>query len=653
MPTEHAPANDVLLDLLDTVGIGIWEYDHRSDRLVFSDRLKAALGGDFPAPGGSSMADWLDRIHPEDRAKVVEAVTASLTTDATFDTEYRFRKGDGNWVWLHVRGRVVERDSEGRPLRSLGAKTEVTLRKQEEALLHLQQRFNQAMAETPERDHLIEAVLDTVLGLTELDAAGLYWRAPDGGYLLTASRGFSEDFLARSAEYGPDTLQAGPIPAGKLTYSCAESCPDCTSRNLIQQPFLAREGITTLVVLPILLHGEPTASLYLASRHAGTLPAHTVRFLDNLALQFGQALERQQAWQEAGMQRDNLEGFFAAIQDYVFVLDMEGTIVHVNPAVHDKLGYGDELIGRSVLAVHPPRVHDEAMRVTAEMLAGSLAHCPLPLLNRNGDEIMVDTRVVKGTWNGQPALLGLSRDITALIRTQSELEQERALLKTLIGTIPDQVWLKDPDGAYLACNPRFESLYGHKEADILGRTDYDFVDRDLADAFRANDRAAVAAGGPRRNEEWVTFAADGYRGLFETTKTPMYDGQGRLIGVLGIAHDITHVRAAESALREADERRRMLMEVSRDGIAIIDQEHRVIEANRRFAEMLGYTPEEVIGLHTWDWEADLSETEIRAAFADLSTINTTFETRHLRKDGTVYTAEVSASGTRVGDAKDR
>ncbi|MDP1524830.1 MAG: ATP-binding protein [Rhodocyclaceae bacterium] len=134
--------------------------------------------------------------------------------------------------------------------------------------------------------------------------------------------------------------------------------------------------------------------------------------------------------------------------------------------------------------------------------------------------------------------------------TIQRLVDERGRLRALIETLPDLVWLKDTEGVYLACNPVFERLYGAKEADIIGKTDYDFVDRELADFFRANDRAAVEQGGSRSNEEWLTFAADDYRGLFETIKTPMRAGDGRLIGVLGVAHDVSGVRADQYALRE-------------------------------------------------------------------------------------------------------
>ena len=118
---------------------------------------------------------------------------------------------------------------------------------------------------------------------------------------------------------------------------------------------------------------------------------------------------------------------------------------------------------------------------------------------------------------------------------------ERAQLRALLDTLPDLVWLKDPQGVYLSCNKRFEQFFGASEAAICGKTDFDFVDRELAEFFRANDRAVLAADAPRSNEEWVTFASDGHREFLHTTKAPMRDESGKLIGVLGIGRNLTAV----------------------------------------------------------------------------------------------------------------
>lgn len=153
-----------------------------------------------------------------------------------------------------------------------------------------------------------------------------------------------------------------------------------------------------------------------------------------------------------------------------------------------------------------------------------------------------------------PLVGGVVMDVTERMAAERDLAANRARLRTLIDTIPDLIWLKDPDGVYLACNHEFERFFGALEAEVMGRRDADFVARELARSFRQHDLAAMAAGRPTTNEEEVVYASDGRKVLLETTKTPVFDDQNRLIGVLGIAHDITARRAAEQALRRNAER---------------------------------------------------------------------------------------------------
>jgi PAS domain S-box-containing protein len=142
-----------------------------------------------------------------------------------------------------------------------------------------------------------------------------------------------------------------------------------------------------------------------------------------------------------------------------------------------------------------------------------------------------------------------ARFITELKQAQDALKESETHLRTLIRTIPDLVWLKDQDGFYLFCNSKFERYFGAKEKDIIGKTDYDFVDNEQAAFFRKHDAMAIAIGEPRINEEEVTFADDGHSEILETIKTPMYTSDGRLAGVLGIGRDITDRKKAEEALR--------------------------------------------------------------------------------------------------------
>ncbi len=148
---------------------------------------------------------------------------------------------------------------------------------------------------------------------------------------------------------------------------------------------------------------------------------------------------------------------------------------------------------------------------------------------------------------------GYFSDITERKQTEIALADERMLLKTLIQSIPDLVWLKDVDGRFLLCNSAFERLLGAPEAEIVGKTDFDFVDAELAAFFQQKDQEAMRAGSPCMNEEWLTFADDGHRALLETTKLPLFDVAGQIVGVLGIGRDITERKLIEVELREMND----------------------------------------------------------------------------------------------------
>lgn len=161
-------------------------------------------------------------------------------------------------------------------------------------------------------------------------------------------------------------------------------------------------------------------------------------------------------------------------------------------------------------------------------------------------------------------------DVTDRKRAENGLLERDAQLRTLIETLPDLVWLKDPDGVYITCNPKFERFFGAEESEIRGKTDYDFVDKKLADFFRENDKIALENNRPTINEEEVIFADDGHRELLETIKTPMYDSVGKLVGVLGIARDITERKQMEEDIARNEALFRGLFDHMTSGAAIYE-----------------------------------------------------------------------------------
>lgn len=129
------------------------------------------------------------------------------------------------------------------------------------------------------------------------------------------------------------------------------------------------------------------------------------------------------------------------------------------------------------------------------------------------------------------------------------------LLRSMLDAAGDLIYVKDLDGAYLACNKASERLIGVSEAEQIGKTDFDLFPRPFAEAVRAEDHEVVATRVERRVEEWVTYP-DGTRVLMESLKAPLYDVEGKVAGVVGVSRDITARKVVEA------ERERVVQELS-------------------------------------------------------------------------------------------
>jgi len=190
------------------------------------------------------------------------------------------------------------------------------------------------------------------------------------------------------------------------------------------------------------------------------------------------------------------------------------------------------------------------------------------------------------------------RQYVRALEERHEQKIEREVLTRHLGYLAkfsnDIIWLKDAEGVYLSCNLQFERFFGAKENDIVGKTDYDFLDAELADVFRQKDREVAIAGKPCINEEWGTYPDDGQRVLLETIKTPICDEDGKLIGVMGIARDITERKRSEDELRFKDTLLTAEYEASIEGILVVDGTGKIISCNRRFAGMWGIA-EDIVG----------------------------------------------------------
>lgn len=415
----------------------------------------------------------------------------------------------------------------------------------------------------------------------------------------------------------------------------------------------------------------------------------------------------------------NFRTFFDINDNFLFIVDTNGNILEINKMVTSRLGYErEDLIGKNVLMLHPENVREEAQKQITQIIEGTINSCNLPLLQSNGEEIQVETNVTFGRWNEEPALFGVSKDVTDLkfseekyqkvVQTSpniigisdmetgtyievnqafydilgftqdevigkqakdvvkfgdefrlplinklkekgyikneeaiiydknlkpiyvnlsaiivdihskkynltiatdithykeqeriineysTELKNKNNLFTNILNTIPDLVWLKDCEGKYLDCNKKFQELMGSRYDEIIGHSDYEFFDADLANFFRENDMEAIKLGHSRTNEELLTFG-DGHQELTETYNTPMYNPNGELIGVLGIGHDITQRKANIEELNQSQNILKLFIENVPTAIAMFDSEMRYITTSRRYLSDYGITTQEIIG----------------------------------------------------------
>jgi PAS domain S-box-containing protein len=185
---------------------------------------------------------------------------------------------------------------------------------------------------------------------------------------------------------------------------------------------------------------------------------------------------------------------------------------------------------------------------------------------------------------GQDSFIAVFEDITEEKRSQECLKENRALLQTIVDGTTDAVYVKDPAGRYMLFNAAAERVTGKRTAEVLGKDDSYLFPADEAATVMASDHEVMQSGRTATYEETVTDAT-GRLATFLSTKGPIYGAGGTLLGLFGVARDITDRAEAEAALRESETYLRVILDATADGILAVDLSGRILKTNPRFAEL--------------------------------------------------------------------
>jgi two-component system cell cycle sensor histidine kinase/response regulator CckA len=222
----------------------------------------------------------------------------------------------------------------------------------------------------------------------------------------------------------------------------------------------------------------------------------------------------------------------------------------VNRAAIERYGYTrDEFLAMSVMKVSP-----EEDRVIAEAsvhrpAAGIRRNPVFRHVRKNGEErlVQIDAHPVK--YDGRPARLVVATDVTERERALAGLRENHALLASVIEGTSDYIYAKDRDGRYVLVNSAAASASDHTIDEIRGHTDRELFGAQFAAPIEADDARALA--GESRSFE-QRFAYRGQDRMLLTTKVPRRSGDGSIVGIIGVAHDVTAMRRIESEARAKD-----------------------------------------------------------------------------------------------------
>ena len=148
---------------------------------------------------------------------------------------------------------------------------------------------------------------------------------------------------------------------------------------------------------------------------------------------------------------------------------------------------------------------------------------------------------------------GISRDVTSRKKTEEELAAERNLLRTLIDYMPDRIYAKDLKSRFIIFNNALMKRMGKSDPDdIIGKTDFDLIQHDLAAQYYANEQEIIRSGQPMIDQE-ESRSIDGKTSWSLTTKVPLLDTEGKIYGIVGIGKDITERKLAEEEIKLRNE----------------------------------------------------------------------------------------------------
>jgi len=629
-----------------------WETDaqHRFTRQDYSERL-----ADAPASGTDIGKTRWEIPYLEPVEKAWRKHRAMLDAHLPFrDFELARPTADGGKRYMSVSG-VPVFDGSGRFVGYRGVGRDITERKraEEERRLHVwflesMDRVNRAIQGTGNLEQMMNDVLDAVLEIFACDRAWLLypcdpdapsWRAVMEHTRLefpgAAARGRDLPMTADSAEVARAALGSrGALPAG----------PGHERR--VKPEIAERFGVQSEMLMALRPKGDQPylCSLHQCSR-ARSWTKEEQRLFEEIGHRLTDALtsllvfrslrESERRLEEA--QRVAHLGYWDRdlVANRVVLSEESWRIFGIGP--HERPADLAEWNKRWQAFIHPedrPRV---LAAVQASLAEGPRYDVEFRIIRKDGDIRVIHSQgdVIHDDSGRAVRMFGTQQDITTLRESEQRLQAAQRLAR--VGW-----WERDYTTQRAALSEEACRIFGVQPVD-LPQWQERWVSLIHPDDRQKTAEASEIAlrGGPRYDVEYRVVRPDGAVRVVHSQGDVTRDDNGRAIRQFGAMQDITELRRAEDELRASEARFRTFVDHARDAFFLHDEKFTIVDVNRQACESLGWSREELVGMHPRDFDVALDEASFdRLAERTEVGETITFETRHRRKDGTAFPVEI-------------
>ncbi|QDT52085.1 Signal transduction histidine-protein kinase BarA [Caulifigura coniformis] len=321
-----------------------------------------------------------------------------------------------------------------------------------------------------------------------------------------------------------------------------------------------------------------------------------------------EAISRARAQMELEHEASLLKGLMDAMPDHIYFKDRDGRYLRINSAkaIRSGLGSADEAVGKTDYDFFPKEHADKANAEEHRVMETGE-----PVLRQENRLVWPDGRV---TWSSATKVplrskqgeivgtLGISHDVTGHHELAETLQLERDRLRTLIDNLPDLIFIKDLNYELITVNRAYLEQFGLKhEDDVVGHTEFDFCAPNIAHLFRDADARVLSTGQSLIQQEEQYTAPDGSPQWKISTRIPLRDLSGKVIGLVGICHDITERKKSERALQKSEWLYHSLVDNLPVYVVRKDLEGRVTYANASACQLYGQSYDQVIGKTDYDF----------------------------------------------------